>query len=97
MQGSSACCFVEEWGSWICFCPFFPTLNSVCISQQTKVLNLITSFIVEATLASSVDAKDRRTKERQILDKLVMAAFKSFVGRADEDHSGYIDHSELAQ
>mmetsp|Transcript_29265 Transcript_29265/g.67371 ORF Transcript_29265/g.67371 Transcript_29265/m.67371 type:complete len:637 (-) Transcript_29265:127-2037(-) len=62
---------------------------------NVSVLNLITSFIVEATLASSVDAKDRRTKERQILDKLVMAAFKSFVERADEDHSGYIDHSEL--
>jgi len=59
------------------------------------LLNLITSFIVEATLVSSADAEERRGKERQYLDKLVMASFRAYVEQADDDNSGEIDNKEL--
>mmetsp|Transcript_11103 Transcript_11103/g.24744 ORF Transcript_11103/g.24744 Transcript_11103/m.24744 type:complete len:632 (+) Transcript_11103:156-2051(+) len=67
----------------------------VILIGSIGLMNSVTSFIVEGTLASAVDAEESRNKEKQYLDKLVMQSFRSYVEQADEDKSGEIDPKEL--
>lgn len=60
-------------------------------------MNIIVGVIIESTLAVAAANEEREAKEKQKLDKVVMASLKAIFDEADTDKSGELDEEELQQ